>query len=221
MSDLEPTYAPRVADTTRLRDQIAAEQQDFVDVLRAATEEQLAAPSLCAGWSVRDVAIHVAWHIHLPPSAYVKDVVQFRAFGGAGFETKLLERERVHTTSDLIDWLASPAQVNENNLGELIVHQQDVRRPLGATRVIATNYLVWALDYCLTRKGGGYFGVGGGSYKRTRDLGLVATDIGWSGGTGPEVRGTGEAILMAINGRDVGDELEGPGLELLVGASSR
>ena len=73
-----------------MQDRIAAEQQDFVDVLRAATEEQLAAPSLCAGWSVRDVAIHVAWHIHLPPTAYVKDVVEFRAFGGAGFETKLL-----------------------------------------------------------------------------------------------------------------------------------
>jgi uncharacterized protein (TIGR03083 family) len=210
-----------VVDTKRVEDRIAAEQQDLVDVLRAAPEEQLATPSLCAGWSVRDVAIHVAWHIHLPPVAYAKDVVQFRAFGGAGFETKLLERERTRTTGDLIDWLASPAQVNENNLGELIVHQQDVRRPLGAARVIATDHLIWALDYCLTRKGGGYFGVGGGSYKRARDVRLVATDIGWVSGTGPEVRGTGEAILMAINGRDVSDELDGPGLDLLVGASSR
>ena len=208
-----------MTDTTQLRGQIAAEQQDFVELLRGLSEEQLATPSLCAGWSVREVAIHVAWHIHLRPSAYVKDVVQFGAFGGARFETKLLEREGARTNSDLIDWLASPAQVNENNLGELIVHQQDVRRPLGAGRTIATDRLVWALDYCLTRKGGGYFGIGGGSYKRAHDLRLVATDIGWTGGTGPEVRGPGEAILMAINGRDVGDELEGPGLEVLVGTS--
>ncbi len=204
-----------MVDTKRVQQQIAAEQQEFVDVLRPATEDQLAAPSLCAGWSVRDVAIHVAWHIHLPPTAYAKDVVQFGAFGGARFESKLLARERTRTSGDLIDWLASPAQVNENNLGELIVHQQDVRRPLGAARVVSTDRLVWALDYCLTRKGGGYFGVGGGSYKRARDLRLVATDIGWTGGTGPEVRGTGEAILMAINGRDVSRELDGPGLQLL------
>ena len=65
-------------------------------------------------------------------------------------------------------------------------------------RTIATDRLVWALDYCLTRKGGGYFGIGGGSDKRAHDLRLVATDIGWTGGTGPEVRGPGEAILMAI-----------------------
>jgi uncharacterized protein (TIGR03083 family) len=208
-----------VADTTRLPDQIAAEQQDFVDLLCILTDEQFAASSLCAGWSVREVAIHVAWHIHLRPSAYVKDVAQFGAFGGARFETKLLAREGARSDGELIDWLASPAQVNENNLGELIVHQQDARRPLGAERVIATDRLVWALDYCLTRKGGGYFGIGGGSYKRARDLRLVATDIGWTSGEGAEVRGPGEAILMAINGRDAIDELEGPGLEALVSAS--
>ena len=208
-----------MTDTTQLRSQIAAEQEDFVELLRGLSEEQLATPSLCAGWSVREVAIHVAWHIHLRPSAYLKDVVQFGAFGGARFETKLLEREGARPNTDLIGWLASPAQVNENNLGELIVHQQDVRRPLGAERTIASDRLVWALDYCLTRKGGGYFGIGGGSYKRAHDLRLVATDIGWTGGTGHEVRGPGEAILMAINGRDVGDELQGPGLEVLVGAS--
>ncbi len=208
-----------MADTTRLPDQIAAEQQDFVDLLCGLTEEQFAAPSLCAGWSVREVATHVAWHIHLRPSAYVKDVAQFGAFGGFRFEKKLLTREGTRGDGELIDWLASPAQVNENNLGELIVHQQDARRPLGAERVIATDRLVWALDYCLTRRGGGYFGIGGGSYKRARDLRLVATDIGWTSGAGREVRGPGEAILMAINGRDAFDELEGPGLEALVGTS--
>jgi len=207
-----------MVDTTRVHGQIAAEQQEFVDLLCGLTDEQLATPSLCAGWSVRDVAIHVAWHIHLPPSAYIKDVAQFGAFGGARFETKLLERERARTAGELLDWLAAPARVNENNLGELIVHQQDARRPLGAGRVIAADRLAWVLDYCLTRKGGGYFGVGGGSYKRTLGLRLVATDIGWSSGDGPEVHGPGEAILMAINGRDVRDELGGPGLERLVGA---
>ena len=201
-------------------EQIAAEQQDFVDLLCGLTEEQFAAPSSCAGWSVREVAIHVAWHIHLRPPAYVKDVAQFGAFGGARFETKLLAREGARSDGELIDWLASPAQVNENNLGELIVHQQDARRPLGAERVIPTDRLIWALDYCITRKGGGYFGIGGGSYKRARNLRLVATDIGWTSGEGPEVRGPGEAILMTINGRDVVGELEGPGVDRLVGASA-
>jgi len=194
-ADCEATHAGRrrtlrrVTDTAQLRDEIAAEQQDFVDLMGSLTEAQLTTPSLCAGWSVRDIVIHVAWHIHLRPLAYVKDVAQFGAFGGARFETKLLEREGARTNGELVDWLAAPAQVNENNLGELIIHQQDARRPLGAGRLIATDRLVWALEYCLTRKGGGYFGIGGGSYKRTRNLRLVATDLGWTSGDGLEVRG--------------------------------
>ena len=37
----------------------------------------------------------------------------------------------------------------------------------------------------------------------------------WSAGTGPEVHGTGEALLLALNNRDVSAELEGDGVELL------
>ena len=61
--------------------------------------------------------------------------------------------------------------------------------------------------------GGGGLGVGCGSYKLRREFHLVATDIGWSGGQGLEVRGPGEAILMAINGRsEATDDLEGSGV---------
>ena len=116
----------------------------------------------------------------------------------------------------MIDWLVSPAGASQNNLGELIVHQQDVRRPLGLTRVIAPDRLAWALSYSVSPYGGSYVGLGCGSYKRTRNLHLIAPDIGWSGGQGLQIRGPGEAILMAINGRgDALNDLEGPGVEAL------
>ena len=45
---------------------------------------------------------------------------------------------------------------------------------------------------------------------------LVATDVGWSAGSGPEVRGPGEALLLAIAGRrGVVDELAGEGQPVL------
>jgi hypothetical protein len=51
-----------------------------------------------------------------------------------------------------------------------------------------------------------------GGYWRTRGLRLVATDLGFAAGLGPEVRGTAEALLMAIAGRrGVVSELSGPG----------
>jgi hypothetical protein len=51
---------------------------------------------------------------------------------------------------------------------------------------------------------------------RVRDVRLVATDVDWTFGRGPEVRGTAEALLMAVAGRrTVADELTGPGRERL------
>jgi hypothetical protein len=44
----------------------------------------------------------------------------------------------------------------------------------------------------------------------------VATDLDWATGRGPEVRGSGEALLMAMVGRHgVADELTGSGQPIL------
>jgi hypothetical protein len=47
---------------------------------------------------------------------------------------------------------------------------------------------------------------------QARGVRLVATDLDWSHGNGPEVRGSGEALLMAMAGRPAAlDDLDGPG----------
>ena len=46
-------------------------------------------------------------------------------------------------------------------------------------------------------------------------LRLEATDLDWSWGDGALVRGTGEALLMGINSRDVAADLEGDGVAQL------
>lgn len=54
------------------------------------------------------------------------------------------------------------------------------------------------------------------SRKRADGLRLAATDVEWSHGEGPEVHGTGEAILLALTGRPVVlDELTGDGVATL------
>jgi hypothetical protein len=61
-------------------------------------------------------------------------------------------------------------------------------------------------------------GLGGfvGAEKRVAGLRLVAADVGWSHGDGPEVSGSGEAILLAASGRGVAiNELSGDGVGLL------
>jgi hypothetical protein len=87
-----------------------------------------------------------------------------------------------------------------------LIHQQDIRRPLKEPRTIPAERLLPALRTAL-------FGVLLG-VRRVRDVRLVATDMEWTFGRGPEVRGTGEALLMAVAGRKaVAGELDGPGAE--------
>ena len=51
--------------------------------------------------------------------------------------------------------------------------------------------------------------------ERIDGLRLVATDLDWSWGSGPEVSGTAEAVLLAIFGRPTYDELTGDGVARL------
>jgi hypothetical protein len=90
-------------------------------------------------------------------------------------------------------------------LTEGLIHHQDIRRALGAQRAIPPERLLPALRIALIAPD-----IGG--LWRYRGLRLVATDLGFSAGIGPEVRGTAEALLMTMAGRrGVVSELSGPG----------
>ncbi|MBS4727124.1 maleylpyruvate isomerase family mycothiol-dependent enzyme [Mycobacterium sp. SM1] len=86
-----------------------------------------------------------------------------------------------------------------------MIHQQDIRRPVGLPRTIPQQRLRVVLDYALTAPA-----VRGA--KRARGIRLVATDLDWTHGNGPEVSGPGEALLMAMAARpDDLNQLFGPG----------
>jgi hypothetical protein len=81
-------------------------------------------------------------------------------------------------------------------------------------RDIPPAQTVELLDWCITPVGN--FSVGAGSRRRSRGLAFHASDIDWSSGSGPEIRGPAEAIYMALNGRTAAtDDLEGDGVDLL------
>ena len=92
-------------------------------------------------------------------------------------------------------------------LADVLVHHQDIRRPLNRPRAIPPARVVSVLDhpdpFASPRR-------------RTHGLRFAATDVSWSRGDGPEVRGTGEAIVMAIAGRTAAlDDLSGDGVRVL------
>jgi uncharacterized protein (TIGR03083 family) len=192
---------------------VADERRDLVALLRTLSDAEWQSPSLCDGWQVRDVVAHVLYDT-IPARRYLADMVKCR-FSVDRLNNRLVDRERETPTSRLVDRLersvgrGSFARVAPASaLADVLVHHQDIRRPLGRQRSIPEERLLSVLNHPDP------FAF---PWRHTRGLRFVATDVDWAKGRGPEVRGTGEAIVLATVGRPVVlDELTGDGVvELL------
>jgi len=192
------------------------ERTELCDLLRDLTDEQWRTTSLCPRWTVRDVAAHVVSYDEL---SHV-DLARTLAAGGLrpSRANDVALRRYAHLGTDeivdLVDRCRTPRGLTAGLGGGIAmtdgtIHHQDVRRALGRPRDIPGDRLVPVLDFSLRAPTLP-------SRRNVRGLRLVATDLDWSHGTGPEVTGPGEALLMAAAGRtEALDELSGDGLATL------
>ena len=189
-----------------------AEREDLRDLLVGLDPEQWRAPSLCAGWSVKDVVAHLLSYEELGVRALAERFLRGRLRVDRVNDIGLREYS-TRTPAELLELLEvhlDPAGLTAGMGGAIaltdgLIHQQDIRRPLGLPRTIPADRLVPALRTALFAPT--LLGV-----VRVRDVRLVATDLDWTFGRGPEVRGSGEAILMTVAGRrDAVADLSGPG----------
>lgn len=191
---------------------VADERRDLVAFLRTLSDDEWETPSLCDGWRVRDVVAHLCYDAMSLP-AYLLVAVR-SAFGADRMNARLVDAERRTPTSALTDKLETTigggnfvTLVPKLALADVVVHHQDIRRPLGRRREVPQERILSVLDHPDQFTS---------PRRRTRGLRFVATDVAWSKGDGLEVRGTGEALALAIAGRSVVlDELEGEGVDLL------
>ena len=188
------------------------EREQFASFLDGLTPEQWSSPTLCEMWTVRDVAIHTVSYDELSAAGLVARFLKGRlntdrinAIGVADYADRAPEQ-----ITAMIRAHAEPHGLTGGFGGRIaltdgMIHQQDIRRSVGIRRTIDPDRLRTALDFARfapTIRGAW----------RARGVRLVATDLDWSHGTGPEVRGTGEALLMAMAGRRAAlDDLDGPG----------
>jgi uncharacterized protein (TIGR03083 family) len=99
-----------------------------------------------------------------------------------------------------------PGQVTD-----LQVHGQDIRRPLGLPHHLNPDRLRVSLDLLVSGRAPGFVPKG-----RPSGLRFEATDLNWEWGTGPLIRGTAEAVMLALTGRPVVlAELAGDGVATL------
>ncbi|WP_280258599.1 maleylpyruvate isomerase family mycothiol-dependent enzyme [Nocardia wallacei] len=191
------------------REMLRAERGELVSLLRELSEEEWETPSLCTGWRVRDVVAHLQTDT-VSLGTYLGFTVRGRSVDGVN---DLLVREfGARPTEELVDRLDSAGgwftrMAPGIALADMVVHQQDIRRPLGRAREVPAERLVAVLShpdpFAFPRR-------------YTRGLRYVATDVEWSRGKGPEVRGPGEALALVMVGRPAAlDDLEGDGVAIL------
>jgi uncharacterized protein (TIGR03083 family) len=192
------------------------ERADFVDFLEQLPPQQWDRPTLCRSWRVRDVVGHVFSYDTVSAADLARAFVRGR-FSLDRVNGILLAEHADKAPAELVALGRRSLEPRGLPAGfkgaialvDAMIHQQDIRRPLGLPRTIPSDRLRAALDFAKTSPA-----IRG--FWHRRGLRLSATDLEWSTGRGPEVRGTGEALLLAIAGRAATlDELDGPGQPLL------
>jgi uncharacterized protein (TIGR03083 family) len=199
-----------------LPDEIAAERVIMADLLAGLSDAQLDTPSLCAGWSVQVVAGHVAVPLAVSRPRFVLTLL--RARGKLDRASDDLARHVAgRPVAELAHLLRTRANTRSRapdaQLADLQIHGQDIRRPLGLSRDFDAVRLHSTLEFLISPAARYGSAVRPG---RLDGLRFVATDLGWSAGLGPEVRGPAEALMLAIAGRGVVlGELVGDGIPML------
>jgi uncharacterized protein (TIGR03083 family) len=199
---------------------IHGERGALVETLASLSAEQWSTPSWCQGWSVQVVVGHVLAAAEQTPLNFYKELAQagfrFNVFTERGAERlsamgpdELVRRLRARTTTTN----HPPAPVMAM-LGEIIVHGEDIRRPLSLSHRIPEEAVVavadsWKNSNLLI-----------GAKRRIAGLRLRATDTEWVHGDGPEVSGPMVALVVAMTGRKgAHGDLSGDGLKTLADRS--
>ncbi len=205
--------------------EIDAQRTRTVAMLEQLTDDQWDHPSLCEGWTVRQVAAHltlqrqhlgdvarlVAAHPSLLRAVTLNRVIHRSALLQAALPTdEIIARIRAGIGSRRHNSFVTPREA----LTDSLVHAQDIAVPLGIDlemrpvgALIAADR-VWATRHTWL-----------GTVNRQLpidDHRLVATDVNWSVGAGPEIAGPVAALVLLLTGRPAAlERLHGPGADAL------
>lgn len=192
------------------------------DLLERLTPAQWDHPSLCAGWTVGQVAAHLTLQ-----QQRLGDVVAFvarhprmlrRLTLNASIHESAVIQERLLPRQEVVDRIRAMIGSRRHNafvtpletLTDVLVHSQDVAVPLGLDLVTDPAAAAVAAGRCWDTRDSRLSAV----FRRLPLDGhrLTATDTAWTRGEGPEVAGPAAALLLLVTGRDVAlDRLTGEG----------
>lgn len=192
---------------------IHAERAALADDLSTLDHHQWQQPTLSSDWTVEEVVAHLTAGASTGLWGWVKSII------GAGFnadrhnERRLAEHlgetpdETLAGFRAVVDSTTVPTRHLPAWLGEVVIHGEDIRQPLGLHRGYPDEVLQILLRFLESSN----FTVP--SKARARGLTLIATDLNQWVGAGPEVEGRAIDLIMAMSGRRVPlERFSGPGV---------
>jgi len=193
---------------------------DLAERLAVLDDEQWNAPSLCAQWRIRDVLAHVtagaegAFGVGAVLRGVLRHGGNYNRWVAADGQARGQQDPAVvlkALRNAAANRKASPGTRPVRGLMHVLIHGQDMCRPLGLRRDLPEAHLVLVADY--VKDNVHIFG----AKKRIAGLKLAATDMDWSHGNGPEISGRAEALVMMMAGRLIAlEDLSGDGKAALM-----
>ncbi|MEV4125785.1 maleylpyruvate isomerase family mycothiol-dependent enzyme [Nocardia sp. NPDC049707] len=193
-----------------------AERAVLADDLGQLDDGQWRQQSLCGHWVVEEVVAHLTATASTGRLRWLSSVLGAR-FDFDKHNNRQLAEHRGATPAETLERfraiVTSTTAASGHTaawLGEVVVHAQDIRRPLGLPRTPSIEAATSVARFYASRD----FTVP--SRGAIEGLRLEATDGLFAVGTGPLVSGTTIALTMAMAGRSAYcDDLAGPGVPTL------
>lgn len=187
-------------------------------LLRGLSEDEWAVPSLCDGWTVRDVAAHVMRSVTVTPLEITVALVRFRGRYNALVAEDARQAAR-RPVAELLAEFERHDGSRRHPLGtsavdpllDVLVHTQDIAVPLGRAHPMPIEAAVVAARRA--HRLGFLFA----DFGPRRRLEVKATDADFAVGRGPLVVGPIRSVLLLLTGRTAAalPALSGPGVERL------
>lgn len=183
---------------------LADERIALADLFDSLTPEQLGTWSLCARWTVHDVAAHLTTLFNISMASMVVRIAKNRFSFSKAVEQlskELAERPITQITAQLRAHASDhkhPPTAPLAPLADIIVHGQDVCWPLGMTHHVPFERVAAALDFVTGGRSVGFVPA-----SRLRGLRFQATDGDGVWGTGQLIHGPTMSLLMGAMGRRV------------------
>jgi uncharacterized protein (TIGR03083 family) len=194
-------------DDSQIWSYIDEQRADLADFLDMLTPEQWETPSLCPGWTVRQVAAHIT---HSATNWGRLGFELLRAglrFNALTLRMACADRRTPHEITASMRAMVGgrrrpPGTAVADPLMDVLVHGQDIAVPLGLERTmpipaaVVAAQRVWEMGFPFNAR------------KRFPDVTFTATDADFSVGSGEEVRAPIRDIVMALSGRQTGLPVE-------------